>query len=152
MSIQSPLPIVQEHSDLSISFELSFPDGTLIEKSDADEPFRFQIGDGTFVPNLESLLIGLELGTSAKFTLSPDRAFGQHDPQNLHTMARSDFPEDMPLEEGHVIGFNTPTGDEIPARVHQLDGEEVVMDFNHPLAGQTVIFRVKIEAIHDSLQ
>ncbi|WP_319379841.1 peptidylprolyl isomerase [Thiomicrorhabdus sp.] len=148
MSIQSPLPVVQENSELSISFELRFADGTLIEKAEADEPLKFQIGDGTLIPALESLLVGLEQGTSAKFTLPPERAFGAHDPQNLHLMSRSDFPEDMPLEEGHVIGFNTPTGEEVPARVHQVNEAEVTMDFNHPLAGQTILFTAKIEMIH----
>lgn len=140
----SALPTVQENSHITISFKLSLADGTLVEQADESEPFSFTLGDGTFIHKLEELLIGLEQGTSVKMTLSPERAFGLSSPENFQTMALSDFPEEMNLEEGHVIGFNTPTGDEIPGTVHELKEQEVVIDFNHPLADATVVFEVKI--------
>ncbi|MDX1352541.1 MAG: FKBP-type peptidyl-prolyl cis-trans isomerase [Thiomicrorhabdus sp.] len=143
----SSLPVVAENSEIAITFKLELPDGTLVEESPENEPFRFTIGDGTFINTLESLLVGLELGTQAKLTLSPERAFGLPDPENMQTMNRADFPADMPLEEGHVIGFNTPTGDEIPGTIDKVSDTEVVVDFNHPLAGATVIFTAKIEEI-----
>lgn len=146
-SPKSSLPIVSEESEIAITFKLELPDGTLVEQTEENEPFRFKIGDGTFIANLENLLVGLELGTTAKLTLSPERAFGLPDSNNFQTMDKADFPENMPLEVGHVIGFNTPTGDEIPGTIHQVEGGKVVVDFNHPLAGATIIFSAKIEEI-----
>lgn len=143
------LPVVRENSDIAISFKLELADGTLVEESEPDQSFRFTIGDGTFVSNLEQLLVGLELGTQAKLSLSPERAFGMPDPDNVQTMNRSDFPADMTLEVGHVIGFNTPTGEEIPGTIHEVQGDKVLIDFNHPLAGATVIFTATIEAIYN---
>ncbi|QCU90017.1 FKBP-type peptidyl-prolyl cis-trans isomerase [Thiomicrorhabdus sediminis] len=143
------LPVVGENSDIAISFKLELADGTLVEESEPGQPFRFTIGDGTFVSNLEQLLVGLELGTQAKLSLSPERAFGMPDPDNVQTMSRGDFPADMALEVGHVIGFNTPTGEEIPGTVHEVQDDKVLIDFNHPLAGATVIFTVTIEAIYN---
>ncbi|MDG6772825.1 peptidylprolyl isomerase [Thiomicrorhabdus sp. ZW0627] len=141
-------PLVQENSDVEISFQLSMPNGVVVEETGEGESFRFTIGDGTFLNKLDELLIGLEVGTTGTFTIPPEQGFGQPDPANLQTMSKSDFPADMPLEEGHVIGFNTPTGEEIPGKVHEVDGDKVIIDFNHPLAGQTVIFKAKILAIH----
>ena len=146
-SPKSSLPIVLEESEIAITFKLELPDGTLVEQTEENESFRFKIGDGTFIANLENLLVGLELGTTAKLTLSPERAFGLPDANNFQTMDKADFPADMPLEAGHVIGFNTPTGDEIPGTIHQVEGGKVVVDFNHPLAGATIIFSAKIEEI-----
>jgi len=143
----SVLPVVSEESEIAITFKLELPDGTLVEQTEENKPFRFKMGDGTFISNLENLLIGLELGTAAKMTLSPERAFGLPDANNFQTMDRADFPADMSLEAGHVIGFNTPTGDEIPGTIHEVEGEKVVVDFNHPLAGATIIFSAKIEEI-----
>ncbi|WP_029407711.1 peptidylprolyl isomerase [Thiomicrorhabdus sp. Milos-T2] len=141
------LPVVAENSEISITFKLELPDGTLVEETQENEPFRFQIGDGSFISTLESLLVGLEQGTTAKLTLSPERAFGVSDPDNFQTMNRADFPADMELQPGHVIGFNTPTGEEVPGTIHELEGDEVVVNFNHPLADATVIFTAKVEEI-----
>lgn len=143
----SSLPVVSEASEVAITFKLELPDGTLVEQTEENEPFRFKIGDGTFITNLESLLVGLELGTEAKLTLAPERAFGLPDANNFQTMDKADFPVDMPLQTGHVIGFNTPTGDEIPGTIHEVEGDKVVVNFNHPLAGATIIFSAKIEEI-----
>jgi FKBP-type peptidyl-prolyl cis-trans isomerase SlpA len=143
----SPLQVVNQASEVAISFKLNLADGTLVEQTEEGETIRFTLGDGTFVPNLEQMLVGLELGTTAKLTLSPEAAFGLPDSQNIQTMSRADFPAEMELEEGYVIGFNTPTGEEVPGTIRELKAEEVVIDFNHPLAGATVIFEAKIEEI-----
>jgi len=145
---RSPLPIVQEHSEIAITFKLELMDGTVVEQSAENEPFKFTLGDGTFISTLEDLLVGLELGTQAKLSLSPERAFGLPDPENYQAMQKTDFPEGMPLEIGHVIGFNTPTGEEIPGTIHEVTENEVVVDFNHPLAGESVVFTAKIEEIY----
>jgi len=145
---QTPPLTVGENSDVEIGFKLTLIDGTVVEETEGDETFRFTIGDNTFINKLDELLIGLEVGTTGTFTLPPEQAFGQIDPANLQSMSRSDFPADMEMEEGYVIGFNTPTGEEVPGKVHELKGDEVVIDFNHPLAGQMIVFKATIKAIH----
>lgn len=139
---------VQENSEIAIRFKLSLLDGTLVEQTDADEVFRFSVGDGQFLNKLDELLIGLEVGTTGKFTLAPEQAFGQPDANNLQTLPRSEFPAEMPLQEGFVIGFNSPTGEEVPATVHEVKDNEVVMDFNHPLAGMPLVFEATIVEIN----
>lgn len=138
---------VQDNSQVEISFKLSLLDGTVVEQTEENEVFAFQIGDGQLLNNLDELLIGLEVGTTGKFTLMPEQAFGLPDPVNFQTVPKSDFPDGMPLEEGYVIGFNTPTGEEVPATIYDIKGEDVVVDFNHPLAGQVIVFEAKIEKI-----
>lgn len=147
-SKSSPILQVGENSDIEISFSLSIFEGPVVEETDEGETFRFTVGDGTFLNKLDELLIGLEVGTTGTFMIPPEEAFGHKSSENLQTMSRQDFPADMTLEEGHVIGFDTPTGDEIPGKIEKVDGDKVVIDFNHPLAGLTVKFVAKIEAIH----
>lgn len=139
---------VQEQSDIEIRFKLSLLDGTLVDQTEEDEVFAFQVGDGQLLNRLDELLIGLEVGTTAKFTLSPEQAFGLPDPSNFQTLPKTEFPETMVLKEGLVIGFDTPSGNEIPATIYEIKDDVVVMDFNHPLAGQVLIFEATIEAIH----
>lgn len=144
---ESTVLTVQEHSHIEIRFKLTLVDGTLVDQTEEDELFALQVGDGQLLNRLDELLIGLEVGTTAKFTLMPEQAFGLPDPSNFQTLPKSEFPDTMVLKEGIVIGFNTPTGSEIPATVYEVKDDVVVMDFNHPLAGQVIIFEAKIEGI-----
>ncbi len=137
-------PVVKQGCEIAIEFKLSLSDGTVVDEADVNNPLIFELGDGTLIHSLETLLEGLELGTSLKISLTPEEAFGFANPENIHSLQREEFPKDMVLQEGHVIGFTTPTGEEVPATVLQLDNQQVLMDFNHPLAGQTVVFEAKI--------
>jgi len=68
--------VVKERSDIEIKFRLSFLEGTIIEETPKGDVLRFSLGDGTFLPELEEMLIGLELGTTAKLTLHPNVRLG----------------------------------------------------------------------------
>jgi len=140
---------VQENSEIEITFKLSLMDDTIVEQTEENEVFKFTVGDGQFLNKLDELLIGLEIGTKGKFYLEPEQAFGARSAENFQTMNRTDFPAEMELQEGYVIGFDSPTGQEIPATIHELNEDSVVVDFNHPLAGEKLVFEAKIEAILD---
>lgn len=140
---------VTQTSDVAITFSLSLMDGTLVDQAKADEPYRFTLGDGSLLPNLEALLVGLEVGTSGKFFIPPEEGFGFPDPMNVHTIERSEFPSDMQLKVGDVVGFDAPSGEEVPGQVVALEGNSVTVDFNHPLSGQHIVFEVTIEAVLD---
>ena len=142
-----PLARITETSQIAISYSMRLMDETEIDKTEVDELFEFKIGDGSLLPNLESLLIGLEEGTSGKFFVPPEDGFGYPDPANIYDLDKSEFPDDMTLKVGDVVGFDTPTGDQIPGRVLAFNGDKIKVDFNHPLAGETFIFEAKIEKI-----
>lgn len=134
---------------LVISFSIALPSGQVLDQADEADPLTLELGDGQLHPNLEALLTGLEVGTEAKFSVPPEDGFGYPDPTNVYDIAQVEFAEDMDLKPGLVIGFTTPTGDEIPGTIVAVDDEQqqVKVDFNHPLAGETFIFEVKILAI-----
>lgn len=139
--------VVQKDSEVEIQFSLSLMDETLVESSQPDKNFCFKIGDGTFLPALENLLIGLEVGIQGVFQVPPEEAFGYAQPENIQTLPRTDFLADVTLKEGNVIGFNTPTGDEVPGTILSFNDKTVEVDFNHPLAGQYLIFDATIMKI-----
>ncbi|MDY0136746.1 MAG: FKBP-type peptidyl-prolyl cis-trans isomerase [Thiomicrospira sp.] len=141
---------VTPQSEVVVSFTLALTDGTLVDQATQDEPYRFRLGDGSLLPNLESLLVGLEEGTSGRFFIPPEEGFGFPDPMNVHKIERAEFPQDMLLKEGDIVGFNTPTGEEVPGQVVALDEAFITVDFNHPLSGQMIVFDVKIEKIVDA--
>lgn len=140
---------VTAQSHIEIEFKLSLLDGTLVEQTEQGETFAFQVGDGQFLNKLDELLIDLEEGTQAKYNLMPDQAFGVSDPNNFQVMARSEFDDNIELTEGYVVGFHTPTGDEIPGTIFKVTETEVTVNFNHPLADQALVFEAKIMKIID---
>jgi len=131
-------------SRVTMHFSLTLEDGTVAEDSFDDEPLEFVMGDGSLNEGLELGLYGMKAGDEETLTMSPEQTFGFHDPDNIHEMSRNDFDPDTPLEEGMIIGFTTPAGDELPGMIKQVAKSTVTVDFNHPLAGHDLLYRVKI--------
>lgn len=142
------IKLVQPNSEIGIQYVLKLADDTLVDQTEPGEVFRFRLGDGEMLPGLESLLVGLEIGTKGTFYVPPEEGFGQADPANVHELPKSEFDADFQYKVGDVIGFDTPTGEQIPGQVMAIGEDRVTVDFNHPLAGQAFIFEAKIEAIY----
>lgn len=136
-------------STVDIKFSLCLMDGTVVDQTEDDETLQFTLGDGTLFEGLERWLVGLEEGEQKQFTLFPEDAFGNPDPDNLVVMTRDQFPDEMELIRGLVIGFNGEAGEEVPGTIVAVEGDAITVDFNHPLAGQVLLFDVKVEKIYD---
>ena len=135
---------ISPESTVTLHLSLSLEDGTVAESTFEDEPLTFTMGDGTLEEGLELGLYGLKVGDTQRLILEPGQAFGLHDPAKLHQLSRSEFSTDLELEPGVIIGFDTPTGEELPGTIISLTDELVDIDFNHPLAGRVVVFEVEI--------
>lgn len=142
-------PKVQPGSLVSVLFTLSLASGEVIEQTEADEACDWVIGDGQFLPALEAVLMGAEPGQMVAAELSAAEAFGEHDASAIHRLPRSQFPQDMAFQVDDVIGFSLPNGEETPGRVLSFDELSVEVDFNHPLAGHSVIFAAQVVAVSE---
>jgi len=128
-------------------FALSLTDGTVAYSSFSEEPLEFEWGDGTLRPGLELAVLGLKAGDEQTLTLLPEQAYGLHDAALVHDMPRSDFPDLVEPKVGQLIAFESPTGEETAGAILAVDADSVRVDFNHPLAGREVVFRVKILSV-----
>ncbi|HEY0635536.1 MAG TPA: FKBP-type peptidyl-prolyl cis-trans isomerase [Gammaproteobacteria bacterium] len=134
-------------SRVTLHYRMTMEDGAVADSSFGEEPVTFQLGEGVMLPNLEKVLLGLGAGDHKTFQLSPDEAFGYVDTENFHYVARSEFPADMALEPGMVVGFAAPEGQELPGMVMEVGEESVLVNFNHPLAGHDLTFEVEVLAV-----
>jgi len=132
--------------EVTLNFALLMEDGSEVD-STKDKAATFVIGDGNLLPGFEKKLFGLKAGDADKFTMSPEDGFGQPNPQNVQNFARSEFESDMELEVGLVISFADMTKSELPGVVKSFDDKNVEVDFNHPLAGETLQFDVEVVAV-----
>jgi len=137
--------VIGPDSEVIMHFDLKLEDGSAADSTRVNnKPAKLVMGDGSLTPNFEACLLGLKPGDKKAFTLAADEAFGSPNPNNVHYMDRSRFANDMALEEGMILAFSQPDGSEIPGIIRSIAGDSVTVDFNHPLAGQTIIFDVEI--------
>lgn len=136
--------LIATNSRVTLHFALRLEDGTEVDSTFEREPAVLVIGDGNLPEGFERYLFGLYSGDQETFTVTPEDAFGQSNPNNIQQFKRDEFAPDMELEEGLVLSFADARQAELPGVVKSFDDESVEVDFNHPLAGKTLAFEVKI--------
>ena len=138
---------VSEGTRVFLNFSISLEDGSEVDTNFGGDPVDFAIGDGSLLPGFERLLFGMIGGERQMFTVSPENAFGQPNDSNLQYLPRDQFDDDVDLEIGLVFSFADASGSELPGMVISFDEEEVTVDFNHPLAGRTILFDVLVHRV-----
>ena len=137
--------IIGPGSTVIFHFDIKLSDGSAAESTRVhNKPAKLQMGDGSLSPAFEAQLGGMAAGDKRTFTLAPEDAYGMPNPDNIYYVDRSKFSSDAPAKVGMIVGFAMPDGSELPGLIRDVVGESVTVDFNHPLAGQTLIFSVEI--------
>lgn len=139
--------LIAPDTKVTLHFSLKLEDGQLVDSTFDNDPATFVMGDGSLLQGFENKLQGLTAGSKASFEILPEDGFGQPNPNNQQQFNRSDFAADMALEEGLMISFADASQSELPGVVKTIEGDQVTIDFNHPLAGRTITFDVEIIAV-----
>lgn len=135
---------IDKGTQVLLHFALLLEDGEIVDSTFEKEPASLIIGDGNLPEGFESCIYGLVEGDQKTFTVLPEKAFGQHNPSNVQLLSRADFSNIEDLEEGMIIGFTDKSGTELPGVIATIDERQITVDFNHPLAGRTLTFKVEI--------
>ena len=140
---------VQPGSFLTLHYRLAGPDGADLINTFNDKPATLSLGTGELAAAFEARLLGLQEGTHLSFELAPGEAFGERNPELLQRLKRTLLDElgdpDERYSVGDVVQFPTPNGHGTYAGVvREVDGDVLVFDFNHPLAGRPVTFEVQL--------
>jgi FKBP-type peptidyl-prolyl cis-trans isomerase SlpA len=130
-----------------LNFSVSLEDGSEVDTNFGGDPVDFVIGDGSLLPGFERLLFGMTAGDRQLFSVLPEDAFGQPNESNVQYLDRSQFDDDIDLEIGLVFSFADAGGGELPGMVIAFDDDEVTVDFNHPLAGRTILFDALVHRV-----
>jgi len=139
--------MIERTSRVTLFYRLGLTDDQVLEDNFDDEPMTVLLGQGEMAEGLELALIGLRAGDEQTIDIGPDLAFGYVDETLFRALPRSDFDPAMELEAGLIIEFVNEDGDSLPGTIIDFDDDEVQVDLNHPLAGQTVRYSVKIVAV-----
>ena len=137
---------------VSLDYTLRLDDGEIIDSSAGREPLQFLQGQGRIVPGLEEALYGMAVGDEKDVVVSPADGYGLRRPDASQALPRDAFPPDLKLEPGMGIRMRTPSGRIAVAYVAEVRADDVELDFNHPLAGETLYFRAKIAGLRPATE
>jgi FKBP-type peptidyl-prolyl cis-trans isomerase 2 len=138
--------MITDGSRVSIEYTLTIDDGTVADSNVGEDPLVYEQGQREILPALERALLGLAVGDTAKVTLGPDDGYGLVDDALFETVPASVVPENG-RHVGTYLVAQAKTGERRQVRVHEVNGDEIVIDLNHPLAGQTLHFAVRILSV-----
>ncbi|MGQ9863149.1 MAG: FKBP-type peptidyl-prolyl cis-trans isomerase [Bacteroidia bacterium] len=138
-------PCIEAGHRVQVHYTGRLENGTVFDRS--EEPVEFTIGQGELIPGFEEALIGMQVGEKKTFTLSPEKAFGAYNQEWVIELPKSILPAGMSPQVGQTLYLEGPEGQTIPAFVVGIKTETLIVDANHPLAGQTLTFEVEVLAI-----
>lgn len=141
--------VIEDNLVVSMEYSLTV-DGELVDSADKSDPIEFIQGFGTVIPGLERELYGMKIGESKEVTVSPAEGYGEYDEEAIVEITRSEFPPEIPLEPGTEITVTDDDGEILEARIVKVDDTNITIDMNHPLAGKTLKFNVKIVALREA--
>lgn len=142
----------QTNQVVNFHYTLKNEDGTTLESTVNSEPMGFLAGQGQILPKLEQALGEMKLNEKRTITLAPADAYGEFRPDAIQTAQRSNFPPDTKLESGMQFWASMEDGQQMPFVIKEVKGDEVTIDFNHPLAGMTLTFDVEFMGTREATE
>jgi len=133
---------VKTGDTVRVHYRGTLTDGTLFDQSEGRDPLAFTVGLGQVIPGFERAVIGLEPGETVTVTIEPVDAYGPHHAELRHAVTLADFASTPYI--GGEVNLVSPEGDEMPGRIVSIGGDDVTIDFNHPLAGETLVFEITL--------
>jgi len=140
---EDPKLTVTQGKLVSLEYTLQLDDKSVVESNVGAEPLTYTHGSRQLIPGLEKALEGLAVGDTKEVTVTPADGYGEQDPKALQEVQKQLIPPDA-LQVGARLQGKAPNGHTVYPRVAEVKEDTVVLDFNHPLAGKTLHFAVKI--------
>ena len=135
---------------VTIEYEGLLEDGETVENSADTGPFELEVGEGAMPPGFENALIDMKEGEEKTVVLQPDEAFGHKDENLLHKIDKNVFGGNITPKTGMILGMTVDKDGQkqkIPALITAVNGDEVTIDFNHPLAGKAITYKFIVKTI-----
>ncbi|WP_320822500.1 peptidylprolyl isomerase [Reinekea sp.] len=143
--------MIAENKIVTLQYNVKDSDGTLIDSSEANDPLVYMHGAHNIITGLESALLGKASGDSFDVVIEPLDAYGEHNPELVQVVPKSAFEGVEQIEPGMVFTADTPNGP-MQLTVTAMEGDDVTIDPNHPLAGKTLHFTGSISDIRDATE
>ena len=130
---------------VQIEYTGTLEDGTVFDSSEKHgAPLQFQVGSGQIIKGFDEAVIGMNVGDSKTITLSPADAYGEPNPDMIRPIPKDQFPQGKDFQPGMIMMVGLPNGMQLPVKIVSVEAETITLDLNHPLAGKTLTFKIKM--------
>ena len=140
---------IADRTVATFHYTLRDAQGQVLDSSSGGEPLSYLHGAGNIVPGLEKELAGRSEGDKIEVTVAPEDGYGLPDPRMVQVVPREAFQGVDDIAVGMQFQAQTPQG-AMPVTIARVEGDEVTVDANHPLAGQTLHFAVEVTGVRDA--
>ena len=138
--------VIKEGSKVAFDYTLTV-EGKVVDNSEDKGPLEYTHGDGKLIPGLTRQMEGLAVGDEKTVVVAPKEAYGEVDQAALREVPLTSLPKDIKPQPGMQLQATAPSGEVFPVRIAEVKQDSVVMDFNHPLAGKSLTFKVKVVSV-----
>jgi FKBP-type peptidyl-prolyl cis-trans isomerase 2 len=118
--------------------------GETFDSSEGREPLEFEVGSGAVIKGFDEGVSGMKVGEKKTINIPVDEAYGAYSDDMLIEFPKDRFPNDMELKEGMQLMMSNGSGQNIPVIINEVKGDTVILDANHPLAGEELIFDIEL--------
>jgi len=119
-------------------------DGTIFDSSKDREPLGFELGKKLVIPGFENAVVGMELKETKTINIPASEAYGSYNKDLVASIAKKSFPENIEIQVGQKFELKQPDGAVIVVEVTNVENDQVIVDANHPLAGEDLIFEIEL--------
>ncbi len=135
---------IKKGDKIKVEYTGTLEDGTVFDTSEGKQPLEFEAGSGQLIKGFDDAVIGMEKDEEKEIKIEKDQAYGDVNPELLKKIPRDKLPPEQEPKPGMMLAMSTPDGKQIPAKIAEVDDKEITIDLNHPLAGKTLIFKIKV--------
>lgn len=141
---------IEQNKVVTMNFTLTDDHGNVLDSTDNGGPFSYISGTNMVLPKLEEALNGMLIGSKKNLKLEAKDGYGNYNDDAVQVVGKENFPEDFVLEVGMEYMASNPDGVQMPFVISNVDGEEITVDFNHPLAGKNLNFDIELLNVRDA--
>ena len=140
---------IKKGDKVKVAYTGKLEDGNVFDSSEDRAPLSFEVGANQVIPGFDKAVEGMKKDEEKTFTLSVDEAYGPVKEELVQEFPRDKLPEKPEPKEGMMLVMQAPNGQQVPAKIAKVDGDIVVIDINHPLAGKELTFDIKVVGVND---
>lgn len=142
--------MIKEGTVVSLRYRLTDPEGVELDRAEVEEPFQYLHGSGQIIPGLERALLGLTVGAKKQVVIPPADGYGEIDEQLITRAKKAQFPQGQDVKVGMQFAADVGQNQPVVFTITNIEGEDIDLDGNHPLAGVTLHFDVEVLAMRDA--
>lgn len=139
----------KEGDQVRVHYTGKLPTGEQFDTSEGRDPLEFTLGAKQVIPGFENGIVGMDEGETKTVEIQKDEAYGDYRDDLVVKFKKEDFPQDITPEVGKQVELSTQDGKRVPTIIKDIQGEEVHLDANHPLAGKDLVFDIELVKVLD---